>query len=66
MSTAAQVPDPAAIVTASIGAASSLTTGDLPPTVTMPVGLKLDNTLGALFIGCFLGTLSVLYPHPFA
>jgi hypothetical protein len=62
MSTAAQVPDPVTTATAAgMGAA-----GDLPPTITIPAGLKVDNTLGTLFIGCILGTLSVLCPHTFA
>ena len=67
MSTAAQVSDPAATATvAGMGAAGNVTAGDLPPTITIPVGLKFDNTLGAMFTGCILGMLSVLYPHTFA
>ena len=54
MSTAAQVPDPATTATVGMGGA-----GDLPPTITIPAGLKFDNTLGTMFIGCILGTLSV-------
>ena len=65
MSTA-QVANPAATATAAMGAAGNVTTGDLSPTITIPAGLKFDNTLGGMFIGCILGTLSVLYLHPFA
>jgi hypothetical protein len=67
MSTAAQVPGSAAtaVMAAGIGAAGNQTAGD-PPTITIPAGFKVDNTLGVLFIGCSLGMLSVLYPHPFA
>jgi hypothetical protein len=66
MSTAAQVPDPAAAAAAAgMGAAGNITAGDLPPMIILPAGLKFDNTLGALFIGCILGTLSVFYTHTF-
>ena len=65
MSTAVQVPDPATTATAaSIRAAGNVTAGDLSPAITIPAGLKFDNSLGALFIGCILGTLSVLYLYP--
>ena len=64
MLTAAQVPNSAAA--AGIGAAGNVTAGGLPPVIIIPAGLKFDSTLGALFIGCILGTLSVLYPHTFA
>jgi hypothetical protein len=67
MSTAVQVPDSAATATAAgMGAADNVTAGELPPTITIPAGLKFDNTLGALFIACILGTLSVLCTHIFA
>jgi hypothetical protein len=67
MSIAAQISGPAATATATgVGAAGTTIAEDLPPTIIIPVGLKFDNTLGALFIGCILGTLSVLYPHHFA